>query len=309
MYHVMNRGNARQPIFQTTEDYQVFLDLLKESIELWNIKIHAFGLMPNHYHLLLETPLGNLSRAMRHIDGVYTQRYNRKCKRDGHLFRGRYKAILVEDDAYLVELARYIHLNPVKAKIVNQPQQYKWSSHRNYLGNKKPEWLTMDRLLDYFGRGVNLARRKFHKFVLEGVPQKLYERLEGKKWPSVFSSENFQEWVEWNFVRDLKDREVQYETFKSVDVTEEEIKKIITAVLDIDWKSLCEARGFDAKMKKHIAIRCYRRYIKYAYSRLSSIFGGIHPTNIARAMSRDLGRFEPLWESIQIGIQNAKRKT
>lgn len=103
-YHVMNRGNAAAAIFHATDDYQLFVDLLQETVEKWSIAIHAFSLMPNHYHMLIETPLGNLQKAMKHINGLYTQRYNRRHKKDGHLFRGRYKAILVEEDAYLVEL-------------------------------------------------------------------------------------------------------------------------------------------------------------------------------------------------------------
>jgi len=117
-YHVMNRGNVRQPIFRSSEHYKVFINLLVESIVLWEIKIHSFSLLPNHYHLLIETPRANLSRAMRHINGVYTQRFNRHSHRDGHLFRGRYKAILVEEDAYLVELALSAYTDETKRCIV-----------------------------------------------------------------------------------------------------------------------------------------------------------------------------------------------
>ena len=156
-YHVMNRGNARQQIFRSARDYRIFLDLLKESVEKWEIRIHGFSLMPNHYHLLMETPLGNLSRSMRHINGVYTQCYNRHWKQDGHLLRGRYKAILVEEDAYLIDLLRYIHLNPVKVGLADKPEKHSWTSHRIYLGGDGPPWLTTDRLLGYFGRRRNLA--------------------------------------------------------------------------------------------------------------------------------------------------------
>ncbi|MBF0106481.1 MAG: transposase [Deltaproteobacteria bacterium] len=108
----MNRGRNRQAIFKSDHDYGYFLGLLKDSVRQWQIMIHAFSLMPNHYHLLVETPLANISRAMRHINGLYTQYYNRQNKKNGSLFKGRYKAILVDEDAYLVELLRYIHLNP-----------------------------------------------------------------------------------------------------------------------------------------------------------------------------------------------------
>ena len=121
-HHAMNRGNARQTIFLDKGDYRAFLDLLDECSSMWGLECHAYCLMPNHYHLLLSTPSGNLSRAMRHLDGVYTQRFNRRHDRDGHLFRGRYKAILVDADSYLLQVARYIHLNPIKARLVQDPQ-------------------------------------------------------------------------------------------------------------------------------------------------------------------------------------------
>lgn len=309
VYHVMNRGGASRPIFRSQVDYQIFLDLLGETVDQWDIVIHAFSLMPNHYHLLIETPLGNLQRAMRHINGVYTQRFNRKWKIDGHLFRGRYKAILVKEDAYLVELIRYIHLNPVLAKMVKQPQYHRWTSHRNYMGNDKIAWLTTGRLLEYFGKRLNLARRKLHAFVLEGVPEALKLRLESKKWPSVLSSENFEEWVKWNFVKDIKDRDVKYETMEPIKITENELIKIITTALEMSWKDIKDARGRKARLMRGMAIRCFRRYLKYDYEKLSSIFWGIHPTSISRAIRREPAEYEHMWERLQIEIQNAKRKT
>jgi putative transposase len=132
-YHVMNRGANRQEIFKSNSDRNLFLSILSEISDRFNIEIHAFCLMGNHYHLLVKTPHGNLSRAMRHLDGVYTQRYNRLMHRDGPLFRGRYKAILVDSDQYLLQVSRYIHLNPVVAELCENPADYKWSSFRAYV--------------------------------------------------------------------------------------------------------------------------------------------------------------------------------
>ena len=127
-YHVMNRGLARQPIFRTDAHRQHFLDLLLEIHNRYQVEIHAYCLMGNHYHLFIRTPLANLSRAMRHLNGIYTQRYNQGMHRDGPIFRGRYKSILVEADTYLLRLSRYIHLNPVAAKLVRKAETYPWSS-------------------------------------------------------------------------------------------------------------------------------------------------------------------------------------
>jgi len=115
----MNRGRRGEQIFSRSGDYEVFIELLKEATDLWGVQISAYCLMPNHYHLLIQTPQGNISRCMRHINGVYTQRYNRLHKCDGQLFRGRYKSILVEQDSYLLELVRYIHRNPLRAGLID----------------------------------------------------------------------------------------------------------------------------------------------------------------------------------------------
>ncbi len=144
-YHVMNRGAGRQNIFYDDKDRALFLRTVEETCQQYHTEIHAYCLMSNHYHLLIKTPNANLSRAMRHINGVYTQRYNRRNKTDGPLFRGRYKAILVDSDSYLLHLSKYIHLNPTAAKLVNSLDLYKWSSYLAYIGKvKQPAWLRLE---------------------------------------------------------------------------------------------------------------------------------------------------------------------
>jgi putative transposase len=141
-YHVMNRGSARQDIYRTTEHRFIFLELLKEISDKYFIETHAYCLMSNHYHLLIRTPFANLGRAMRHLNGVYTRRFNISEARDGFIFRGRYHAILVEEDEYLFQVSRYIHLNPVSSKICIKPCDYAWSSYRYYINeNIHCSWL------------------------------------------------------------------------------------------------------------------------------------------------------------------------
>jgi putative transposase len=152
-YHVMNRGLARQPIFADRTDRAMFLRLLVECCEMWGVRILAYCLLDNHYHLLLETPQPNLSRVMRHLDGVYTQRYNRRHGRDGPLFRGRYTAIVVEAERYLLAVVQYIHRNPVTAGLARTPEGYEWSSCRWYASEGKvPGWLDREQLLRRFPR-------------------------------------------------------------------------------------------------------------------------------------------------------------
>ncbi|MFQ5788817.1 MAG: transposase, partial [Thermodesulfobacteriota bacterium] len=170
-YHVMNRGIARQKIFLVTRDYEEFLRTLTETHELWGVEVFAYCLMSSHYHVCLRTPEGNLSRVMRHVDGLYTQRFYRMHGRDGPIFRGRYKAIVIDADRYLTAVVRYIHLNPVEAGIVKKPEVYKWSSHINYLRPQRaPEWLNATELLEGFS-----SVGEFQEFVLSGNEDKLRE--------------------------------------------------------------------------------------------------------------------------------------
>ena len=129
MYHVTSRGDRREDIFLDDEDRQMWMDVLGLVCERFNWVVHAYCQMSNHYHLLLETADGNLSAGMRHLNGLYTQRFNRRHGMVGHLFQGRYKAILIQKEAHLLELARYLVLNPVRAKMVATPDEWPWSSY------------------------------------------------------------------------------------------------------------------------------------------------------------------------------------
>ncbi|MBI5042609.1 MAG: transposase [Nitrospirae bacterium] len=142
-----------------------FLSYLESATERYGAVIHVYCLMSNHYHLLLETPEGNLSQIMRHINGAYTTYFNIKRQRSGHLFQGRYKAIIIDADEYAGELSRYIHLNPVRVGIVKRPGAYRWSSYQYYNGKKPPEWLKVDFILSYFSRGRSIAQEKYREFV------------------------------------------------------------------------------------------------------------------------------------------------
>ena len=132
-------------IYYDKEDYALFLTVLQEACNLFNVTISAYCLMTNHYHLLVNTPEGNISRFMRHVNGVYTQRYNRKHGKDGPLFRGRFKSVLIQEDMHLMGIVRYIHLNPITAKMVNGIKDYKWTRHSIYLKRKSSvEWMDVE---------------------------------------------------------------------------------------------------------------------------------------------------------------------
>jgi putative transposase len=151
LYHLTSRGDRREAIYEDDEDRQRFLDVLAEVVERYNWICHAYCLMTNHYHLVAETVEGNLSQGMRHFNGVYTQASNRRHSRTGHLFQGRFKGILVDRDVYLLELTRYVVLNPVRAQMVEAPEHWPWSSYRAMIGSAPaPPWLAVDGLLSQF---------------------------------------------------------------------------------------------------------------------------------------------------------------
>ena len=165
-YHITSRGNEKQLIFFTDQDRKKFLNLLKLVIDRTDWICHSYVLMGNHYHLLIETPKPNLSRGMRQLNGVYTQFFNWNHNRVGHLFQGRFKALLVEKDNYLIELCRYLLLNPVRAGFVKDPGDYRWSSYKAIIGKVKcPEFLTTNCILSQFGSDSDTAVKEFKKLL------------------------------------------------------------------------------------------------------------------------------------------------
>ncbi|WP_139558803.1 transposase [Methylotetracoccus oryzae] len=172
VYHVTARGDRREDIFLDDPDRQRFLELLGREVEQQQWVLYAYCLMGNHYHLLLETPEANLSHGMRRLNGVYTQAFNRRRGWSGHVLQGRYKAILVDRDAYLLELCRYVVLNPVRAGIVSEASRWPWSSYRATAGlASRPNWVAADAVLALFGAERAVARDRYRAFVAGGTSQ------------------------------------------------------------------------------------------------------------------------------------------
>ena len=170
LYHVTSRGDRREAIYDDDGDRACFLDILGQVAADFNWICHAYCLMTNHYHLVIETPDSNLSKGMRQLNGVFTQNSNRRHGRAGHLFQGRFKAILVDGDSYLLELARYVVLNPVRARMVSQPGAWPWSSYGAMVGDAPvPPWLAIDGLLAAFATRRATAVEHYIRFVSEGM--------------------------------------------------------------------------------------------------------------------------------------------
>jgi putative transposase len=186
-YHVMNRGSSRHDIFLEDKGRQSFLDLLADITRLWKIEIYAYCLMDNHYHLLLSTPTAGLSRAMRHLDGIYTQKFNRVHHRDGPLFRGRYKAILIDAEEYFLSVVRYIHQNPLAAGVVPDIDRYRWSSHWGYINKKQcPNWLNTGSVMSRFG-----GLREYRTFMQSAIEEEIEEFYKGPYQKPVLGSKAF----------------------------------------------------------------------------------------------------------------------
>ena len=172
LYHVTSRGDGRDDIYLSDKDRVQYLDVLAQACDRFNWVLHAYCLMTNHYHLLVETPDGNLSQGMRQLNGVYTQHFNRQHGRVGHVYQGRYQAIIVQKDTYLLELARYIVLNPVRAGMVKAAKDWPWSSYRATVGTRKPPvWLHTDWVLSAFAKRKGTAIQRYRSFVAEGKHQ------------------------------------------------------------------------------------------------------------------------------------------
>ena len=170
LYHVTSRGNAGQKLYRNDKDRLYFLELLGGIVERLHWLCHAYCLMDNHYHLVIETPQGNLAKGMRQINGIYTQRCNWKYKKTGHVFQGRYKAIIVDKDSYLLELCRYVVLNPIRARMREKPEEWKWSSYGATAGLAETDsFLTTDWLLSQFSEKKKRAQSLYQRFVLQGI--------------------------------------------------------------------------------------------------------------------------------------------
>jgi len=192
LYHVILRGNARQNIFFTSGDRVYCYDLLAEGVRRFGYRVHAFCLMTNHIHLALQAGQEPLSRGMQNLAFRYTRHINSARKRAGHLFEGRYRAFLVDQDRYGLELVRYIHLNPVRAGLVAEASEHPWSGHRAYLGQETLAWLTTDWVLGQFGATLGVARRRYARFVAEGAGQGHRDDLYGGEHdPRVVGEEDF----------------------------------------------------------------------------------------------------------------------
>jgi len=283
-YHVLNRGRRKEEVFFQESDYLMFMDILGECTDTFNLEVHAYSLIPNHYHLLIRTPDGNLSRIMRHINGSYTQKINRRYGFEGSLFKGRFKSILVEEETYLLELVRYIHRNPLKAGLEKKLGEYRWTSHYGYNNKKKrPAWLNVETVLRYFSEYDREALRRMNAFIRKAPPRDLEKRLGSLNWPAILGGNKFIEKVR----KKIKGKKIdksevpQYKkSFKNMG-TKEIIGKILEEYKIGEEMFYRKRDKRNANIKKGYIYVC-RRYLQKTNREIKESLGEISLSSVSK---------------------------
>ncbi len=282
-YHVTSRGNERKRIFFSKADYDRFKTYLEEAREKYAYRLHCYVLMPNHYHLLIETPGGNLSKVMHYINGSYTNYINRRKGRTGHLFQGRYKAILVDKDNYLLELSRYVHLNPVRAGIVERPEAYPYSSYKSFIQKEGEEIVYRDLILAMLASDPALARSKYRTLAESAISEELESPLKDVYGGAILGGENF---IRKTLGR-LKDETLSKEEVSSrrelqKSMGAEEILKIVSHHLGISIEDLAVQKDD----KRDLTIYLLKKYTGLTNRRIGDLFGGLSYSAVAKVYAR-----------------------
>lgn len=290
-YHVFSRGNGHQNIFLSDRDRFVFLSLLKELSERYKIDIYAYVLMENHYHLLIKTPEANLSKAMHWFGTTYTRRFNLLNDRDGHLFQGRFKSIIVENDAYLLGLSYYIHRNPLRAGLVDRLADFRWSSYPYYAyGKKKSRWLKTSLILNQVG---GEEKTKSYREKVQAYADESGSIWENVKHGLVYGSEDFLEDLKERFLSKEKDVELPQHNRMFRDIDPHQILQRASDVLHIDLETVCRSRRVLQKDKDN---RDFLIYLLWECGRFSNqqiaSFLEISYSNISKRITQIRTRFD-----------------
>jgi len=286
LYHITSRGNEKRDIFLDDYDRRKFINILEDYNDRHGILIHCYVLMDNHYHLVLETPLGNLLKVMHGINSAYTGYFNRKHDRSGHLFQGRYKGILVDKDRYLLELSRYVHLNPVKAGKVDRPEKYKWSSYPGYIRKKQEvPWVEYAWVLSQFGPDNVISRQNYRDFVIKGLQQPKKNPFTELYGQVILGSTEFIEKIK----ESVRERELDKEIVERKRLTDYvapgEILSVVSNYFKIHIEDIKDKRCRNNTAKK-VAIYLMKRYSGLSNSEIGHIFGGVHYSAISQSSKR-----------------------
>jgi REP-associated tyrosine transposase len=283
-YHVTARGNERKNIYWGRKDYQKFLEYLREAEKKYGIIVHGYVLMTNHYHLLLETPEPNLSQAMHHINGAYTNYINIKKKRYGHLFQGRYKSLLVDKDSYLIELSRYIHLNPVRAGMVQRPEDYSYSSYPAYISTKTDDVVSRDLLLGMMAANKKEAQKKYRNYVEAGIVADIESPFDKVYGGMILGGERFiKETLKRIKQEYLSKGEVSHRRALRTSYDMEDILKCSAETYRVSTEDVLEGRLPEAKKA---AIYLIKKHMGVSNQEIGDRFGGLSYSAAAKICRR-----------------------
>jgi putative transposase len=286
-YHIMNRGNRREDIFISNYDREKFLAYLAIITERFSINVHTYCLMNNHYHLLIETSEPNLSNAVKWLNGSYATDVNTKRKKGGHLFQGRFKSIIIEADEYLKHLSRYIHLNPVRAKIVENPSDFKWSSYPAFIGKEKePEWLETNWLLSCFGKSKKEGKRNYKQFV-EDIDVKAVENPHKNLIGGFILGEtDFADWIKETFLSGKKeDKEIPQLKRLKPRLTPDAIVEGVCEEFSTDKDSVIK-KGAKRNKARDMAIYLSKDKCGITCKELGEYYGNVSGATITMAYNR-----------------------
>jgi len=284
LYHVTARGSERGKIYFSKRDYEKFKEYLTEAQEKHDFILHNYVLMTNHYHLILETPKKNLSRIMHHINSSYTTYINIKMKRSGHLFQGRYKAIVVDEGNYLLTLSRYLHLNPVRANMTQRPEGYLYSSYRTMVSDTGEKLVTTSTILGMLANDTEDARERYRAFVESALNEDLLNPLRKAYGGIVLGSEGFIKEV-LNRLEDKRLASEEISNRKALRATmgTEEIVTLVGKEFGI---SRAEIAGTKLSNARNAGIYLMKRYSGATNKEIGEFFGGMSYSAVTKAFQR-----------------------
>lgn len=282
LYHISSRGNDNSPVYRDEEDYQKFLEILSEIPQRYGTFLHVYILMENHYHILIETPEGNIKGAIHYLNASYAGYFNKRYRRSGHLFQGRYKGAIIQKEVYLLPVSRHLHLNPVRAEVVRRPEDYRWSSYSEYIGKRKPQgWMTYDSILAQYFQPEETARNLYKLYVEEGIGKR-ENPFAGMK-GGILGKDEFIDEIKRR-AKLKKHREIPDSKIFARSLKFEDVLTAVAKRFGID-KSMIKEVGRRGNQARKVSFYILRQFTDISNERIAKYFG-IGYTAVSQAKSR-----------------------
>lgn len=283
-YHVSARGNEKKRIYFSNSDYEKFKHYINKARDKYKLVLHCYVLMINHYHLILETPNANLDKIMHYINSSYTNYVNRKMKRSGHLLQGRYKAILIDQDSYLLELSRYVHLNPVRAGMVQKPEDYPHSSYGSFISNRRDDIVYRDLILGIISKNENKSMRDYKHFAEDAIGKKIDTPLKKIYGGAIAGGDKFIGKVLGQLVNaDLDKEDISNRRELKSKYKPEEILEKVSSALNVEKDRIVNG---EVKHCRSAAIYLIKKYTGLSNREIGRIFGNLSYSGVSKVYRR-----------------------